>query len=95
MLGISVGSEYDLMAYMTSRYFGMRAYSTIYGVLYGFYTIGAGFAPSIFGRSFDHTGSYGSVLLIAACLTLFGATLLLSLGRYPTRFNPESSQDGS
>jgi MFS family permease len=86
MLGVSVGSEYDLMAYMTSRYFGMRAYSTIYGVLYGFYTIGAGFAPSIFGSSFDRTGSYGSVLLIAACLTLFGAALLLSLGRYPKQF---------
>jgi len=88
MLGISVGSEYDLMAYMTSRYFGMRAYSTIYGVLYGFYTIGAGFAPSIFGRSFDRTGSYSSVLLIASGLTLFGAAMLLSLGRYPTQFTP-------
>jgi predicted MFS family arabinose efflux permease len=83
LLGISVGSEYDLIAYMTARYFGIRSYSAIYGVLYGFFTLGSGFAPSIFGHSFDVSGTYAHVLHAAAGLTFLGALLLLTLGRYP------------
>jgi hypothetical protein len=78
-----VGSEYDLIAFMTARYFGIRSYSAIYGVLYGFFTLGSGFAPSIFGHSFDVSGTYAHVLHAAAGLTFFGALLLLTLGRYP------------
>jgi len=85
LLGMSVGSEYDLIAFMTARYFGMRSYSAIYGVLYGFFTLGSGFAPSIFGHSFDMSGTYAHVLHDAAGLTLLGALLLLTLGRYPNR----------
>jgi hypothetical protein len=83
LLGMSVGSEYDLIAFMTARYFGIRSYSAIYGVLYGFFTLGSGFAPSIFGHSFDVAGTYAHVLHAAAGLTLLGALLLLTLGRYP------------
>jgi predicted MFS family arabinose efflux permease len=82
LVGMSVGSEYDLIAFMTARYFGMRSYSAIYGVLYGFFTLGSGFAPSIFGHSFDASGTYAHVLHAAGVLTLVGATLLLTLGRY-------------
>jgi MFS family permease len=84
MLGVSVGSEYDLMAFLTARYFGMRGYSAIYGVLYGFFSIGSGFAPSIIGHSYDLHGSYGPILRLAALLTVLGAALLLTLGRYPS-----------
>jgi MFS family permease len=83
LVGMSVGSEYDLIAFMTARYFGMRSYSAIYGVLYGFFTLGSGFAPSIFGHSFDVSGTYAHVLHAAAGLTLVGAVLLLTMGRYP------------
>jgi MFS family permease len=83
LVGMSVGSEYDLIAFITARYFGMRSYSAIYGVLYGFFTLGSGFAPSIFGHSFDVSGTYAPVLQAAAALTLAGAVLLLTLGRYP------------
>jgi predicted MFS family arabinose efflux permease len=83
LLGMSVGSEYDLIAFMTARYFGMRSYSAIYGLLYGFFTLGSGFAPSIFGHSFDMSGTYAHVLHAAAGLTFLGALLLLTLGRYP------------
>jgi len=36
IIGLAAGVEYDFMAYLVSRYFGMRNYSAIYGALYGF-----------------------------------------------------------
>ena len=33
VLGMAAGVEYDLMAYLVSRYFGLRHYAAIYGAL--------------------------------------------------------------
>jgi len=33
LIGFALGVEYDLMAYFVARYFGMRSYAAIYGVL--------------------------------------------------------------
>jgi MFS family permease len=82
LIGFAIGVEYDLIAYLVARYFGMRAYTTIYGVLYTCFGIGAGFAPVIFGWSFDHTGSYVQILHIAFWVLLVSAVSLLALGRY-------------
>jgi MFS family permease len=81
-IGFAAGVEYDLMAFLVARYFGMRSYASIYGTLYGFFALGAGIGPVVFGRTFDRTGSYGAVLLASATLLFFGALLLLTLGRY-------------
>ncbi len=84
LIGFAVGVEYDLIAYLVSRYFGMRAYTTIYSVLYTCFGIGAGFAPFIFGASFDHSQSYTPVLSVAAVLLLISTLSLLTLGKYWT-----------
>lgn len=83
ILGIAAGVEYDLMAYLVSRYFGMRSYAAIYGSLYGFFALGAGFGPFFFGRSFAQTGSYHQILGYAAIAFMAGAVPLLFLGKYP------------
>ena len=82
LIGFAAGVEYDLMAFLTARYFGMRHYSAIYGTLYGFFALGAGIGPVVFGKSFDRTGSYASVLLMSAVMLVVGAAMLLALGRY-------------
>lgn len=82
ILGAAAGVEYDLMAYLVSRYFGMRYYGRIYGFLYGFFALGAGIAPSVFGAYFDKAGNYDTMLLIASGLFLAGALPLLLLGKY-------------
>ncbi len=82
VLGLAAGVEYDFMAYLVSRYFGLRNYSAIYGALYGFFALGAGFGPWIYGRFFITTGSYDSVLQLSALAFLLGALPLLLLGRY-------------
>jgi predicted MFS family arabinose efflux permease len=83
LIGLALGVEYDFMAYMVVRYFGMRSYAAIYGSLYGFFAMGAGFGPAVFGAVFAAQGTYDPVLLIGSALTLAGSALLLVLGKYP------------
>lgn len=82
VLGAAAGVEYDLMAYLVSRYFGLLHYAAIYGALYGFFALGAGIGPAVFGWSKDQTGSYDSILLVASGLFVAGALPLLLLGKY-------------
>ena len=82
ILGMAAGVEYDLMAYLVSRYFGMLHYAAIYGALYGFFALGAGVGPAVFGETFDRLGSYDPILLVSSALFLAGAIPLLLLGKY-------------
>jgi predicted MFS family arabinose efflux permease len=83
LIGLALGVEYDFMAYMVARYFGMKSYGTIYGSLYAFFAVGAGFGPAIYGAVYAQSGTYDQIMLIGAGLTVTGAVLLLLLGKYP------------
>jgi MFS family permease len=82
ILGAAAGVEYDLMAYLVSRYFGLLHYAAIYGALYGFFALGAGIGPAVFGASFEATGNYDTILKISSLLFIAGALPLLLLGKY-------------
>ncbi|WP_199554228.1 MFS transporter [Sandaracinobacteroides hominis] len=82
MIGFALGIEYDLVAYLVARYFGLKAYSAIYGILYVFFALGAGFGPLLMGRDFDATGSYERALYLSSFALVASAALLLLLGRY-------------
>ena len=84
LIGFAAGVEYDLMAFLVARYFGLKSYGAIYGSLYGFFALGAGIGPVVFGRAFDATGNYDGPLMLSASLLVAGAVLLLLLGRYRT-----------
>ncbi|WP_317928520.1 MFS transporter [Halioxenophilus sp. WMMB6] len=82
LIGFASGVEYDLLAYLVARYFGMKSYSTIYGFLYGSFALGAGSAPTVFGKIYDQTQSYTSILVVSMVILLIGAVMLLAMGRY-------------
>jgi MFS family permease len=82
ILGFSAGIEYDLLAYLVSRYFGIRHYAAIYGTLYAFFAAGAGFGPAVYGRVFEQTGSYNSVLNLSMWAFIICSIALLFLGKY-------------
>jgi MFS family permease len=93
LIGFSVGVEYDLLAYLTSRYFGLRSYATIYGFMYVFFGIGAGVGPMLFGWAFELSKSYTPILHIALVSLALSALCLLALGRYP-HFSGEEMPGG-
>jgi MFS family permease len=86
LIGVGAGGEAAITPYLLTRYFGLRGFSTLYGLTWTFYAAAAAIGPVILGRAFDATGSY-SVLLVflAAALGLAAATNLL-LPRYPDSF---------
>lgn len=81
--GLAVGAEIDIIAYLTARYFGMRAYGRIYGCLYATVLIGATFSPVLYGLCFDRLGSYTPAMAASAALLLVAAALLLLLPPFP------------
>jgi MFS family permease len=80
--GLAAGAELDLLAFLTSRYFGLRHYGAIYGAQFVFFSIGAGLAPYVFGHAYDVLGNYNEILVVVAIMSLIGAGLMLTLGRY-------------
>lgn len=83
LIGLAAGAELDLIAYLSSRYFGLKNYGKIYGAQFVFFAVGSGAAPAVFGWSQDITGSYGLILYSTAALFVIGALLMLVMGPYP------------
>lgn len=79
LLGGSLGAEVDMLAYMTSRYFGLKCFAEIFGVIFGAVLIAMGLGPITFGFVFDKTGSYQAILLIGTPACLLAAALMFLL----------------
>lgn len=84
LIGAAAGAELDLLAYFTARYFGMKSYGRIYGLLYFGVAFGAGFGPVSFAYLADVTGSYAASFQVALFLFGIGGLSILLLGRYPS-----------
>jgi OFA family oxalate/formate antiporter-like MFS transporter len=44
-IGLAVGGESDVIAYLVRRYFGLRQYSRIYGTFFSFFGVGSALVP--------------------------------------------------
>jgi len=82
LVGLAAGVEFDLMAYFVSRYFGMKSYALIYGLIYAAFGLGSGTSPIIFNILRGDDEDYSNVLKLVAIGFVIGATLLLTLGKY-------------
>jgi MFS family permease len=83
LCGLGVGAEVDLMAFFTSRYFGMRAYAKIYGVMFALFAFANGIGPSLSGASFDHYHSYTPIFMVYEVLLVITCGLFVGLKAYP------------
>ena len=84
LIGIGAGGEAAITPYLLTRYFGLRAFSTLYGLTWTFYAAAGAMGPVILGRAFDATGSYTSLLTVLALALAVAAALMLVLPKYPT-----------
>jgi cyanate permease len=83
LIGVGAGGEAAITPYLLTRYFGLRAFSTLYGLTWTFYAAAGAIGPVILGRAFDLTGSYSSLLTTLAVALSFAAGMNLLLPRYP------------
>lgn len=83
LVSVAAGAEFDILAYLVSKYFGLRSYATVFGTVSGTVALGSGTAPLLIGPLIDATGSYDGLLLICIGVAALGASLFLTLGPYP------------
>lgn len=81
-LGFALGIEYDMVAFFVARYFGLRRYGAIYGLLYVCFAAGAGFSPMVFGHNHDTTGNFHAILSASSVALVLSAASFLLLGKY-------------
>jgi MFS family permease len=84
LIGVGAGGEAAMTPYLLTRYFGVRAFSTLYGLTWTFYAAAGAIGPVILGRAFDATGSYASLLSLLAGILGLAAVMNLLLRRYPS-----------
>ena len=92
LMGLGLGTEYGVLPYFLSRYFGTRHYGAISGSMYGVIVLTQGLTPFLMDLIFDVTGNY-DIAIIAICVGLvLGAILITRLlpfhAMLSTRRNP-------
>jgi MFS family permease len=81
-VGLGLGAEMDLIAYLISRYFGLRAYGRVYSSAFAAFALAGALGPLIMGAGFDLTGSYRGPLASFFAATLVATVLMTRLGPY-------------
>lgn len=83
LIGFGLGAEIDVVAYMVARYFGIRSFSTIYGMTVFFIAFSSAVGASMLGVAFDRHGNYDAALLVIAASFMAAGCVYLMMGRYP------------
>jgi MFS family permease len=80
LVGLGLGAEVDLLGFMLSRLFGLRAFGTLYGILFGVFMLANGLGPLIMGRAYAAFGSYHVALLIFEAGLAGAVASILAIG---------------
>jgi predicted MFS family arabinose efflux permease len=85
LLGLAYGAEVDVLSYLTTRYFGLRAYGSVFGTIAGVMGFGGGVGPMAAGMAYDALQTYDTVVLVCGLGLFVTAILIGTLGPYPGR----------
>ncbi len=81
-IGLTLGMEADVAAFLVARYFGARRFDSIYGCIYGAFAVRTGLGALGYGMAFDRFADYHAALLSSGLILTVSGALLLTLGRY-------------
>ncbi len=81
-MGLGLGTEIDLIAFLITRYFGQRAFGQIYGYFFMIFGLGSSVGRFLGGFIYDHAGSYNPALIGAAVALVAAVILVNRLGAY-------------
>ncbi|MGE3595961.1 MAG: MFS transporter [Dehalococcoidia bacterium] len=91
LIGVGIGAETDVVAYMVSRYFGLKSFGRIYGTIFTAFYVGTGLGPLALGLAFESQGSYRSILLAYAILSVVLTATFVCFGAYKYAAPPRPS----
>lgn len=81
--GLALGAEIDVASYMVSKYFGVRSYGKLFGIIYAALIAGGVVAHPFFGYVYDQYGDYKYATLVASIFMMSGGILLFRMPPYP------------
>jgi MFS family permease len=80
LVGFSFGAEFDTLAFFTARYFGLRSFGAIIGVLGMAVGVSTAIGGALGGLLFDLRGDYNLNLVLGSGLAAVSAFSLLASG---------------
>jgi MFS family permease len=83
LVGLSFGAETDIIAYLIVRNFGLRIYSTVYGVTSSIVAVASTLGAVLLSVTLKSFGSFTPFMLISGIAVLIGSMLFLLLPRNP------------
>lgn len=83
VLGLALGAELDVIAYLTARHFGTARYGTIFGTVSSVWALAVTVGPTLANYMYDRTGSYSPALWTFLPLFAIASICLLTLGAFP------------
>ncbi|MBU6378296.1 MAG: MFS transporter [Gammaproteobacteria bacterium] len=92
LVGLAIGAEVDVLAYLTGRYFGQRHFSRIYGSCYGIYSLSGGIGPVLTSLVVENGGGYGTALGLLAAILVLCCLLLARFPPFPGHVDRTSSK---
>jgi len=93
VLGAAYGAELDVISYLSSRYFGLRRFATLYGCITAMLSLAAAVGPALAGRLFDISRTYTATLWAVVAFCTVSAILTATLPRYPDFSTEPPPQD--
>jgi MFS family permease len=92
LVGLGMGAEADIIAYLLSRYFGLRALGTSYAYAFGTFVLAGAAGALLMGAGYDWTRSYTAPLIGFVVAMMFAIALLTRLGPYRYAVEPEANR---
>jgi len=90
VLGLTLGSEVDVIVYLTTRHFGLKNFGTLYGGLLTALSLGTAFGPLVAAAIHVPNGSSGHFLWLTILSMAGSAVALVTLPRPPQDFTGKS-----
>jgi MFS family permease len=84
LIGLSCGAESDVIAFLVVRNFGVRIYSTVFGILAATVAVSATLGAVLLAIMLKMFGTFAVFLAVVGVLVLLGSLLFLLLPRYAT-----------
>jgi MFS family permease len=82
LMGLGLGTEIDLIAFLVSRYFGQRSFGRLYGCFFMVFGMGTAMGRYVGGVVYDLAHSYNPGLIGAGVSLVIAVVLITRLGPY-------------
>lgn len=84
-VGLTLGAEVDVLAYLTTRHFGLHRFGALFGGQIMAVALGTSFGPLLASVSYDHFGDYRSFLCMVIFAMIVSSLCVGSLPRLARR----------